>query len=183
MPASSPGWKSMTSRLKPRRSDHFRYMRSSISAQSCDSVPPAPGMDGDDRVRCDRARRRASSSSRPLRLPDCSSSSPAGEVGADVFSALRPFEEHGRGHRCAAAAIASSARSSSTRRRRCMTFCASAWLFQKVGLGDRPSRSRLADRPVARPQRCLRSSRARPFRSSCGVSIRRREPRISCLRL
>ena len=33
----------MTSRLKPRRSDHFRYMRSSISAQSCDSVPPAPG--------------------------------------------------------------------------------------------------------------------------------------------
>ena len=34
---------STTSRLKPRRSNHRRYMRSSISAQSCDSVPPAPG--------------------------------------------------------------------------------------------------------------------------------------------
>ena len=33
----------MTSRLKPRRSVQRRYMRSSISAQSCDSVPPAPG--------------------------------------------------------------------------------------------------------------------------------------------
>ena len=33
----------MTSRLKPRRSIQRRYMRSSISAQSCDSVPPAPG--------------------------------------------------------------------------------------------------------------------------------------------
>ena len=43
MPASSPGWRSMTSRLKPRRSVQRRYMRSSISAQSCDSVPPAPG--------------------------------------------------------------------------------------------------------------------------------------------
>ena len=29
--------------LKPRRSAQRRYMRSSISAQSCDSVPPAPG--------------------------------------------------------------------------------------------------------------------------------------------
>src|SRR6185295_13343797 len=30
-------------RLKPRRSDQRRYIRSSISAQSWDSVPPAPG--------------------------------------------------------------------------------------------------------------------------------------------
>ena len=33
----------MTSRLNPRRSVQRRYMRNSISAQSCDSVPPAPG--------------------------------------------------------------------------------------------------------------------------------------------
>ena len=42
MPASSPGIRSMISALKPRRSHQRRYMRSSISAQSCDSVPPAP---------------------------------------------------------------------------------------------------------------------------------------------
>src|SRR6187401_2211152 len=42
-PASSPGCMSITSRLKPRRSVQRTYMRSSISAQSCDSVPPAPG--------------------------------------------------------------------------------------------------------------------------------------------
>src|ERR1051325_7543006 len=33
----------MISRLKPRRSAQRSYMRMSISAQSCDSVPPAPG--------------------------------------------------------------------------------------------------------------------------------------------
>ena len=33
----------MTSRLKPRRSVQRTYIRRSISAQSCDSVPPAPG--------------------------------------------------------------------------------------------------------------------------------------------
>src|SRR5919109_5187848 len=43
MPASSPGSKSTTSALKPARSHQRRYMRISICAQSCDSVPPAPG--------------------------------------------------------------------------------------------------------------------------------------------
>ena len=43
MPASSPGCRSRTSRPKPRRSVQRRYIRISISAQSCDSVPPAPG--------------------------------------------------------------------------------------------------------------------------------------------
>ena len=38
------------SRLKPRRSIQRRYIRRSISAQSCDSVPPAPGWIVDDRV-------------------------------------------------------------------------------------------------------------------------------------
>ena len=40
----------MTSRLNPRRSAHRRYMRRSISAQSCDSVPPGARVDGDDGV-------------------------------------------------------------------------------------------------------------------------------------
>ena len=42
MPATSPGAESMTSALKPRCSPQRRYMRSSICAQSCASVPPAP---------------------------------------------------------------------------------------------------------------------------------------------
>ena len=42
IPASSPSVVSRSSTSKPRRSPQRRYMRSSISAQSCDSVPPAP---------------------------------------------------------------------------------------------------------------------------------------------
>ena len=42
IPASSPGDASFISTSKPRRSAQRRYMRSSISAQSCESVPPAP---------------------------------------------------------------------------------------------------------------------------------------------
>ncbi len=38
------------SALKPCRSAQRRYMRSSMSAQSCASVPPAPGVQGDDGV-------------------------------------------------------------------------------------------------------------------------------------
>ena len=43
-PASSPGEASVISTLKPRRSAQRRYMRSSISAQSWESVPPAPAL-------------------------------------------------------------------------------------------------------------------------------------------
>src|SRR5271167_4858005 len=43
MPASSPGVESRIVARKPFCSAQRRYMRSSISAQSCDSVPPAPG--------------------------------------------------------------------------------------------------------------------------------------------
>ena len=43
IPASSPTSRSTTSALKPARSAQRRYMRMSIWAQSCDSVPPAPG--------------------------------------------------------------------------------------------------------------------------------------------
>src|SRR5437763_8218021 len=43
MPPPSPGCKSASSVLKRRRSAQRMYIRSSISAQSCASVPPAPG--------------------------------------------------------------------------------------------------------------------------------------------
>src|SRR5256885_2112815 len=42
IPASSPGWKSASSTSQPLRSQYRVYMRKSICAQSCDSVPPAP---------------------------------------------------------------------------------------------------------------------------------------------
>ena len=42
MPATSPSLRSMTSVLKPCASPQRRYMRISICAQSCASVPPAP---------------------------------------------------------------------------------------------------------------------------------------------
>src|SRR5262245_22518585 len=42
MPATSPGVCSRISAPKPRRSQYLRYMRMSICAQSCASVPPAP---------------------------------------------------------------------------------------------------------------------------------------------
>src|SRR5438309_986289 len=44
IPASSPGWKSPSSTSHPLRSQYRVYMRKSISAQSCDSVPPAPAL-------------------------------------------------------------------------------------------------------------------------------------------
>jgi hypothetical protein len=44
MPASSPGWRSSSSSLKPLRSPQRMNMRISISAQSWDSVPPAPAL-------------------------------------------------------------------------------------------------------------------------------------------
>ena len=47
MPASSPGEVSSTELSKPLLSAHRRYIRTSISAQSCDSTPPAPGVYGD----------------------------------------------------------------------------------------------------------------------------------------
>src|SRR5215210_327610 len=44
MPASSPSVYSMTSSPKPRRSAQRLYILASISAQSCESTPPAPGL-------------------------------------------------------------------------------------------------------------------------------------------
>ncbi|CFN77576.1 Uncharacterised protein [Bordetella pertussis] len=41
-PATSPSDSSRISALKPLRSAYLRYWRSSIEAQSCASVPPAP---------------------------------------------------------------------------------------------------------------------------------------------
>ena len=124
----------MTSRLKPRRSDHLRYIRSSISAQSCDSVPPAPGW----MVTMALAR----SCSPPsiflvsAASTSCwSSSSPRSRSAPTSSPALRPLDQDAEIVGAPLQRLR-SAWSSSSRRRRCITFCASAWLLQKSGLGD-----------------------------------------------
>ena len=63
-PASWPSVASSTSTVKPRRSAQRWYMRSSISVQSCASVPPAPACTSHT----------ASSSSYSPEKSDCSSS-------------------------------------------------------------------------------------------------------------
>src|SRR5580704_12820177 len=71
-PASWPSVASSTSTLKPRRSAQRWYMRSSISVQSCASVPPAPACTSHT----------ASNSSYSPANSDCSSSAPSRVAGA-----------------------------------------------------------------------------------------------------
>ena len=137
MPASSPGCRSITSRLKPRRSVQRRYMRSSISAQSCDSVPPAPGW-----IVTIAFLRSCSPPSIFLVSPasTCapSSSSARAEIVGDRLAGLRPLDQHGE---IVEPRFSDSlrSRSSSSRRRRCSSFCAPAWSFQKSGSATRSS--------------------------------------------
>ena len=131
----------MTSRLKPRRSVQRRYMRSSISAQSCDSVPPAPGMDGDDRVLAIVLAAEHLLGLAGLDFALDRSSSAAREIVVDRLARLGPFDEHGEIVGAAPAATSLRSRSSSSRRRRCSSFCASAWSFQKSGSATRASMS------------------------------------------
>ena len=83
----------MISRLKPRRSVHRRYMRSSISAQSCDSVPPAPGW-----MVTIAFLRSCSPPSIFLISPACTSWSSASSACANSastgFARLGPLDEH-----------------------------------------------------------------------------------------
>src|SRR5687768_177210 len=121
----------MTSRLNPRRSDHLRYMRSSISAQSCDSVPPAPGWivtmalawscSPASIFLLSAASTSCCSSSRPRSRSAVTSSPPLAHSNSTPRSSSRRFSD------------CSSAMSPSMRRRRCITFCALAWSLQNVG--------------------------------------------------
>ena len=114
-------------------------MRSSISAQSCDSVPPAPGW-----MVTIAFLRSCSPPSIFLISPACTSWSSASsawrELGVDRLAGLRPTRPARRGRRSSSSARAIRSRSCSSRRRRCSTFCASAWSFQKSGAAARASR-------------------------------------------
>ena len=123
---------SMTSRLKPRRSVQRRYMRISISAQSCDSVPPAPGWI------VTIAFLRSSSPESIVRISPVWTSlvEPSSAAREIVARRLRPASPTRRARARSSVLFLErlgSVASSSSRRRRCSTFCAAAWSFQKSG--------------------------------------------------
>ena len=68
-------------------------MRSSISAQSWLSVPPAPGMDGHDGAALDRSRPRAASRSRAARATRSKACSSRSISPFDGLAFARQFEE------------------------------------------------------------------------------------------
>src|SRR5687767_3566598 len=106
-------------------------MRSSISAQSCDSVPPAPG--------CMETIALAASCSPPsIFLVSAASTCSSSESSALARSAVTssPLCAHSSRTPMSSiflARLSRSSRSSASRRCRCRVFCASAWLSQKFG--------------------------------------------------
>src|SRR5215203_718371 len=93
-PASSPGEASTISTGKPRRSAQRRYIRSRISAQSWESVPPAPACTviTASPASYSPLNRRASSSSARRRStePSCAPSSVAISSSSAAISARSP---------------------------------------------------------------------------------------------
>src|SRR5918996_1354388 len=80
IPASSPGFTSSSSTSNPSRSAHRRYIRSSISAQSWDSVPPAPA--------CNEATASLASYSPPRSAASSSAATSASSCSSDASSSL-----------------------------------------------------------------------------------------------
>ena len=127
----------MISVSKPRRSAHFKYIFSSISAQSCDSVPPAPGWivqmalrasDSPDKSISVSASliSRSSRSTRPRNSPRLSASSSANSKRTEA-SEISDSNFSWR------------ATAFSRRLRRPISFCASSWSDQKSDADACPS--------------------------------------------
>jgi hypothetical protein len=93
-PASSPSEASLISTEKPRDSAQRKYMRSSISAQSWESVPPAPEriVTTASSASCSPEKRRCSSSSasRDSIEFSCESSSAAISSSSAAISTRSP---------------------------------------------------------------------------------------------
>ncbi len=124
MPAPSPSRRSVITVPKPWRSAHRRYMRSSISAQSWLSVPPAPGW------MVTMALRASFSPESSIAVSTCSRTSEkdfrlALDIAARRLRLRGPARTAYRGRRSSAAMRWSSAMACSSRLRSCMTF----WLF------------------------------------------------------
>src|SRR5581483_570585 len=135
----------MTEARKPLRSDHRRYMRSSISAQSCDSVPPAPGF---------TVRIAFSRSLSPESRVSVSSCATYSSAASSSFSTSRKTESRwptslSSCARCKYLSMSLEIRESfssaamllSAFLRCCRTCCAVSWSCQKSGCEVRFSRS------------------------------------------
>ncbi len=131
IPASSPAWMSVMSRLKPRRSHQRKYMRSSISAQSWLSVPPAPAL----MVRMALARSCSPPSMFWSSAPSIVASN-ASRAGPRSFWTSSPFASHST-RTCASSSCVfrrfNSPSWASIPLRRCISLWAARWSFQKSG--------------------------------------------------
>src|SRR3954470_18067325 len=172
-PASSPSLASTVSTLNPRRSAQRRNIRSSISAQSCESVPPVPACTettaSPESYGPEKRRASSSSSRRDCTPARVSSSSPAIESSsaASSSSASRSSSSD------------SSLRNDSSLRfaAECSadTFAARSWSSQKPGscisCSSAPTRpSRPAGSKVVREQlELVAEGRAVALRSSHGL--------------
>src|SRR3954470_13632555 len=128
---------SISSRLKPRRSVQRMYMRSSISAQSCDSVPPAPGW-----MVIIALLRSCSPPSIFLVSPAVTSAASSSRPAARSSATGSPAWAHSASTaRSSTRRLSESLREASTSiaLRRCSSFCAAAWSFQKSGSPTRCS--------------------------------------------
>src|SRR4051794_3423879 len=131
MPASSPGDASSSSTWKPRRSAQRMSMRSSISAQSCESVPPVPAWTETAASPASYGPAKRRSSSSPASLASISlrcsatssaidSSSAASSSSASRSSSSRSVSRYAASLRDARACSAD-------------TFAARSWSSQKPG--------------------------------------------------
>src|SRR6476661_7386502 len=154
-PASSPGEASVISTSNPRRSAQRRYIRSSISAQSWESVPPAPActVTTASPASYSPLKSRASSSScrRPSTEASCVCSSPAISSSSVASSASS-----------ARSSASACSRVKDSRRR-----CARAWAAEVRAAFSWSSQ---------KPGRCISSSRrAASARSESGSKIVREQ--------
>ena len=110
-------------------------MRSSISAQSCDSVPPAPGW-----IVTMALLRSCSPPSIFLVSPASTCALSSSSARARSSSTGSPACAHSTSTARSSTRVPSArlrSISSSSRRRRCITFCAASWSFQKSGSATR----------------------------------------------
>ncbi|CAI8208748.1 MAG: Uncharacterised protein [SAR116 cluster bacterium] len=131
MPASSPALSSIICSLNPRRSHQRLYIRTSMDAQSCASVPPAPA--------CTSRKQSLPSASPDSRLSSCRFSA----IGTRAAMAASASDTTSVSPSISPSSISSTASFSSVCRLvimstwRCslffsrMAFCAAAWSFQK----------------------------------------------------
>ena len=186
-PASWPSVASSTSTSKPRRSAQREYMRSSISAQSWASVPPAPAWSSHDRVALVVCPLKQAAQSRARRAGRASLGDAAVELvderrvaGSPASALARELARAPRRRRGAGAARRSRRGPSRARPSSVVTARAWSWSSHRFGSRGRAPRARrggarrLVDlQVVARPRPARpRGRRGRPRREATFSALR-----------